>query len=302
METVFIVDDNEANRVAAKEALDGAYTTYALPSAAGMFRILSKIIPDIILLDIEMPDTGGFEALTMLKADERYRDIPVIFLTSRNDAESEIRGFETGAVDFINKPFSPPVLVKRVEIHLLLEMQKRELIEQVRIIENLSITDGLTGVFNRRGFDQMIDDRRRRAALTGKPMGMLLLDVDKFKVFNDTHGHLNGDICLKVVADVVKDAAEREDGCVFRWGGEEFAVLLPGADADAAARIAERIRVNIENTLINLDGEAAHVTASIGAGTLEPNNNEGGLGAFFEALDKALYRAKNDGRNRVEFI
>ncbi|MCL2721968.1 MAG: response regulator [Treponema sp.] len=118
MKTIFIVDDNATNLVTAKTVLEGSYKTYALPSAARMFQILEKIFPDLILLDIEMPETDGFEALSALKANEKYKSIPVIFLSANHDSESESRGLKAGALDFIVKPFSPPELIKSIETHL----------------------------------------------------------------------------------------------------------------------------------------------------------------------------------------
>ena len=122
MKIIFIVDDSATNCITAKNALAGVYKTFAMPSAERMFHLLEKITPDLILLDVSMPEMDGFEALSILKADDKLKDIPVVFLTAKNDAESEIRGFEIGAIDFIVKPFSPPVLIKRIETHIETDM------------------------------------------------------------------------------------------------------------------------------------------------------------------------------------
>jgi len=140
MKKIFIVDDNDTSRVAVKTALDGIYTTYALPSAAGMFKLMEKITPDLILLDVDMPEMNGFEALALLKADKVFSAIPVIFLTVQHDAESEIRGFEIGATDFIHKPFSPPVLIKRIEAHIETDRLIKESLQNVRNIHSATIT------------------------------------------------------------------------------------------------------------------------------------------------------------------
>ncbi|MDR0222163.1 MAG: response regulator [Oscillospiraceae bacterium] len=139
MKTVFIVDDNETNRMTAKRALDGAYKTFALPSAAAMFKLLEKITPELILLDLDMPETDGFQAMAALKSDEKLKSIPVVFLTAMNDADSEIRGFEMGALDFLNKPFSPPVLIKRIETHIDTDNLIKESQRAVRSIHNATI-------------------------------------------------------------------------------------------------------------------------------------------------------------------
>ena len=140
MKTVFIVDDNDTNLLTAKTALDGVYRTFTLPSAAMMFKLTEKITPDLILLDLEMPEMNGFEAMSALKADARLRSIPVIFLTAKNDPKSEIHGFEMGALDFINKPFSPPVLIKRIETHLETDKLIKQSLAAVRDIHNATIS------------------------------------------------------------------------------------------------------------------------------------------------------------------
>jgi putative two-component system response regulator len=139
MKTIFIVDDNDTNLMTAKNALDDYYETYALPSGARMLKLASKITPDLILLDVDMPEMDGFEAMAALKADENLKTIPVIFLTAKNDSESEIHGFELGALDFINKPFSPPVLLKRIETHIETDKLIKKSLSAVRNIHNATI-------------------------------------------------------------------------------------------------------------------------------------------------------------------
>jgi len=140
MKSVFIVDDNYTNLMAAKTALDGIYKTFTLPSAERMFKLAEKITPDLILLDVDMPDMDGFEAMAVLKSDEKLKTFPVVFLTAKNDAESEIKGFEMGALDFINKPFSPPVLIKRIETHIETDKLIKESQQAVRDIHNATIS------------------------------------------------------------------------------------------------------------------------------------------------------------------
>ncbi|MDR0219815.1 MAG: response regulator, partial [Lachnospiraceae bacterium] len=136
MKTIFVVDDIETNRITAKEALDAAYKTFALPSAPMMFKLLEKVTPDLILLDVDMPEMDGFAAMERLKADEKLRAIPVIFLTSMNDAATEIKGFEMGALDFLSKPFSPPVLLKRIETHIDTDLLIKQSQRKIRNLHN----------------------------------------------------------------------------------------------------------------------------------------------------------------------
>ncbi|MCL2015963.1 MAG: response regulator [Defluviitaleaceae bacterium] len=140
MKTIFVVDDNDTNLLAAKNALDGTYKTFALPSAARMFKLVEKITPDLILLDIEMPEMSGFDAITVLKSDNRLKDIPVIFLTLKNDEETEIQGFKLGAIDFINKPFSAPVLIRRLETHIDINKIVKQSQQTIRDLHNATIS------------------------------------------------------------------------------------------------------------------------------------------------------------------
>ena len=149
MKTIFIVDDNQTNLIAAKMALEGIYKSFALSSATRMFKLAEKIMPDLILLDIEMPEMDGFEAMQLLKSDKTLRSIPVIFLTSRSDAEAEIRGFEMGALDFINKPFSPPVLTRRIETHIETDRLIKKSQQALRDIHNATISTIANMVENR---------------------------------------------------------------------------------------------------------------------------------------------------------
>ncbi|MCL2481526.1 MAG: response regulator [Spirochaetaceae bacterium] len=140
LKTLFIVDDDDTNLMAAKTALDGTYKTFALQSAASMFKLAEKITPDLILLDIDMPEMDGFEAMSVLKSDVKLNSIPVIFLTAKHDAKSEIHGFELGALDFISKPFSPPVLIKRIESHIETDKLIKRSLRAVRDIHNATIS------------------------------------------------------------------------------------------------------------------------------------------------------------------
>jgi len=252
---------------------------------------------DLILLDVVMSDMSGFELLSRLKSSDATKHIPVIFITGSNSRDDEIKGLRLGAVDYIRKPFGETVVNLRVGAHL-------QLISQMRIIEQFSLTDGLTGVNNRRSFDKQIKAEWIRAVRTQSCLGMLLLDIDRFKNFNDRYGHLNGDICLKIISKTMQSAVMRETDGVFRWGGEEFAILLPNTNLEGAVLVAERVREEISATPIHMVGETAQVTVSIGAGSVFPERLDhiDCMTDFCHKLDQALYRAKANGRNRVEVI
>jgi diguanylate cyclase (GGDEF)-like protein len=299
MKIIFVVDDNDTNLMAAKAALDGTYKSFLLASAAQMLKLIDKKTPDLILLDIDMPEMDGFEAIKALKDDERFADIPVIFLTAKSDEESEVTGFELGAVDYVSKPFSTPIIKARIATHL-------KMVEQKRIIEQLSLTDTLTQLPNRRSFDYEMSKRWREAIENQSSIGMLMLDADKFKVFNDTYGHQQGDVALQSLANILKTSV-REGDFAVRWGGEEFAVILPDTDSETVVTVAENIRKNVQESIIPLvdgvgDGgensDGLSITVSLGgfSAKISPASS---LDEFIKKADEALYSAKEQGRNRV---
>jgi len=190
MKTIFIIDDNETNRVAANNVLNDTYKTFPLPSAERMFKMLSKITPDLILLDVDMPEMDGFEALSILKSEEKLKDIPVIFLTAKNDAESEIRGFEIGVIDFINKPFSPPVLLKRIETHIETDKLIKRSLQSLREIYNATISNIADIVDSR---DEITGSHVQR---TQKYLLILVNEMVRSGVYADKTSDWNLDIII----------------------------------------------------------------------------------------------------------
>lgn len=257
---------------------------------------LKKVVeekPDLILLDVVMPDMDGFEVLTELKKSKTTCDIPVIFITGLDSVTDEEKGFALGAVDYITKPFHDSLVRARVQTHL-------KIIEQMRTIEMLGLTDALTVLPNRRGFDNRLIEEWRRSIREQSPMSLLLIDIDHFKEFNDTYGHQQGDTAIQTVARILKSILKRPTDFAARWGGEEFAVILSNTDIHGALSVAEGIRANVETAVIpdNRDVFNEKVTVSIGAASVQPSEN-GTMHAFIALADKALYAAKEAGRNRV---
>jgi len=294
---ILIIDDTPMQLVELGRILSSQYEVKMAKSGEEGFKVLKEHNIDLILLDLAMPGMSGFEVLACLKESEETAHIPVIFITGSALAEDEAKALSLGAVDYIHKPFVDIVVNLRVGIHL-------RLVEQMEFIENISLTDGLTGIGNRRSFDQTIKAEWNHAKRAKEHFSILLLDIDKFKMFNDTYGHLNGDICLKAVANIIGDNLERGNDTVFRWGGEEFAVLLPCTHIRGAMMVAERIRENIAAAPIRLGDKTTSVTISIGVGSIIPPDEgfEEAFAEFNAQVDRALYRAKANGRNRVEQI
>ena len=294
-QSILIIDDTPAQLLTFGRILSSQYDVKIAKTGSKGIELASMYNIDLILLDLFMPDMSGFEVLKRLKASEDTKDIPVIFITGSVSNEDEAEGLALGAVDFIRKPVTKVVVRLRVAIHL-------RLIAQMKFIQGISLTDGLTGINNRRSFDQTIKSIWNLARRTNDMFSMLMIDIDKFKVFNEKYGHLNGDICLKTVATTMRDTLERDSDSVFRWGGEEFVIILPNTDIEGAMLVAERVRSSIAATLIVLEDETASVTVSIGVGSIAPDHSEFDKAVldFSTTVNKALFRAKEGGRNRVE--
>lgn len=252
--------------------------------------------PDLILMDVVMPIMDGFDACQRLKSDPETQDIPIIFITSMGDVESETRGLELGAVDYIQKPFHRPIVLARVNTHLGLR-------RKTLIIERIASLDGLTEIPNRRAFDIRLDEEWRRAVRGGTPISLLMIDVDMFKQFNDNYGHGAGDACLKRIAATLADSVSRPGDFIARYGGEEFAAILGNTNRQGALTLAENFREMIEGLAIVHEHSSAgpHVTISLGAATDFPLPNDS-LDDFKRKADEMLYAAKNAGRNTVKAI
>ena len=254
-------------------------------------------LPDLILLDVVMPGLDGLAVCQQLKADPVLANIPVIFVTACMDPADETRALEAGGVDFITKPVNPMVVRARVKTHLTLKAQGD-------FLRSLVFVDGLTGVANRRRFDEALLSEWRQCRRAGTPLALLMIDIDHFKRYNDHYGHPTGDACLQQVAAVLKAAMQRACDLVARYGGEELAVVLPETDAAGAQAMAERMVQAVRALdLPHADSLAGPwVTISAGVCSQVPNPAPGGASgsaALIARADAALYAAKHQGRNRA---
>jgi diguanylate cyclase (GGDEF)-like protein len=290
---VLIVDDEPSNVRVLAEVLQGAYDIQFATSGAKALELAAGGGTDLILLDVVMPGLDGFEVLRRLKMDPSTCAVPVIFVTAMNELDDEARGLELGAVDYITKPISPPIVRARVRTHIELKRQ-RDLLEQRASI------DGLTGIANRRRFDEELERRWRAAQRTQQTLGLLLLDVDHFKQFNDNYGHGAGDECLRRVAAALEGCFAEPEELAARYGGEEFCALVLGGDAGARVR---RVLGAIQDLAIpHLHSSAArHVSISIGAIETVPDAQAQPRHAL-EIADRLLYEAKQGGRNRCVYL
>ncbi len=249
--------------------------------------------PDLILLDVMMPDASGFDICRKLKATTETRNIPVIFLTGASDVDQKVLGFDVGAVDYIQKPFDSAELNARVRAALRTKRFQDMLAQRAMI-------DGLTGLWNRAHFDQRMHEEVAAAARYDRPMSLIMMDVDKFKNLNDNHGHPFGDEVLQAVGDVLQDSARTSDW-PCRYGGEEFGLILRETDLDGAIIMAERVREEIESLQLRNKAQLVPVTSSFGvvSSTLCMNPCDLSSKWMIESADRSLYAAKEGGRNCV---
>jgi diguanylate cyclase (GGDEF)-like protein len=290
---VLIVDDAPTNIHTLHAILSLEYDVLFANSAAEALEVATREHPDLLLLDVVMPDMDGYELCILLKDDPRTRDIPVIFVTAMGDVADETRGLQMGAIDYIVKPFSPSIVRMRVRNHLELKHHRD-------LLAAMSNCDGLTGIANRRRFDDCLRQEWLRATRGQTSLGLIMIDIDQFKLFNDRYGHVTGDDCLRRVAAVLSEVPRRPGDVLARYGGEEFACILPETDAPGALRIAEQMRQEVLALAIPHAAStvAGSVTLSLGAAAGVPVLDQDPF-ELLRAADDALYLAKQSGRNRA---
>jgi len=290
--TILIVDDQPGNVHVLAAALTDVFEIRFATSAARALELVREAPVDLVLLDVSMPDMNGFDVCRRIKDDEATRSIPVIFVTAREEVEDEARGFEVGGVDYITKPIRPLIVQARVRTHL-------ELKEHRDRLEELSWLDPLTGIANRRRFDEHLSREWSRASRAGRPITIAIVDIDEFKKYNDHFGHPRGDQCLRRVARVLSDSLRRPGDLVARYGGEEFAMVLPETDGPGArGLIREILRMIDEENIEHPESSCSdRVSISVGAASVVPSQDDEASWGVAEA-DRLLYQAKQQGRNR----
>lgn len=291
---ILIVDDEMANLKILANTLSKRYTVQLATNGARAIELSTgNNQPDLILLDIQMPGMDGYDVCKQLKDNPVSSKIPVIFVTALTESESEQKGLSLGAVDYITKPYKMPVVQARVRTHINLK-------RKTDLLEALSYLDGLTHIANRRHFDIMLGNELNRLQRGHQHLGLIMLDIDYFKPFNDNYGHGKGDECLQLVAKALHNEVERPSDLVARYGGEEFVVILPECDAEGVTQVAEKLRAAVER--LNYPHEFSKVTdhVTISAGCLSQKiKRDTTAGEILKRTDNALYEAKKQGRNCV---
>ncbi len=312
--TILIIDDEEIIRNVLKSSL-GQEEYIVLTAFDGIdgYEKAVKYNPDLILLDIMMPDIDGYEVLKRLKKDLRTAGIPIIFLTAKVDAEERVAGLEAGAVDYITKPFYSKEVIARIKIHLKIREYEKELLiknqelqtfsdlllELNTKLEELARKDELMQIWNRRAFNEQIAQTHSYSERYSRPYSLIIADLDHFKNYNDLYGHQQGDVVLQKVAQAINDTCRATD-FIARYGGEEIVLILPETDKEGALMIADRIIQAIQDLKILHENneDFGKVTISAGVSTYHPSTNLDWPDVV-KGADEALYRAKNSGRNTV---
>lgn len=290
---VLVADDSRSVRSWLRRHLGGHFQVVEASNGVEAVSQARLARPDLVLLDVDMPEMDGHQALAALRADVGMANTPVLFLTGRTGADDVVEGLGLGAADYLRKPCDPDELLARVRGALRSKQRHEALQDENRELAAATTTDELTGLGNRRAISQQLPRLFDQAQRDGRPVALIVLDVDHFKQINDNFGHLGGDRVLAAVARRLRTAV-REDQLVTRWGGEEFLVVAPDTGEAEAAVIAERLRGAVCWEPIEIDDErSTEVTVSGGFAV--------GFGDPFEVLraaDAALYAAKRGGRNR----
>jgi diguanylate cyclase (GGDEF)-like protein len=287
-----VVDDQPVNIQAPCKAFQADHQVLMATTGEQALKLAVAQQPDLVLLDVVMPGMDGHEVCRRLKADEATRDIPVIFVTAHNDEAAETQGLALGAVDFISKPINPTIVRARVKAHITLKTQS-DLLRQCVYV------DGLTGVCNRRYFDERLASEWGCAVRNGSALTVVLLDVDFFKRYNDRYGHQSGDVCLRQVATCLRQTLKRPGDLAARYGGEEFACLLPDTDLAGGLDLARHLGMAVEALgILHADSTVADVvTVSLGVCSTS-GDIPGSAEALLREADAQLYVAKGAGRNR----
>ena len=295
---ILVVDDTESNIDILVELLSDIYEVMVALDGESAVEIAKEEIPDLILLDIMMPGMDGYEVCRILKSDEKTRDIPIIFITANTSEKSIEKAYDIGGNDYVTKPFRPRELLARVHRELELRKLIEDLERSREEMRLMAITDPMTKLYNRRYFSEISEDIFSLAKRNGHNLGVIMLDIDKFKRVNDTYGHQVGDEVIISLANVIVTHIRQSD-TACRYGGEEFVILLPETDINGVRNVAEKIRRAVEESKMELpDGVELKYTVSLGI-TEADFEKDRNVEKVIGRADEALYDAKESGRNRV---
>jgi two-component system, cell cycle response regulator len=304
-ERILVVDDNVDNLEIIQARLTSrGFEVVTASDGLQALDLVRRDSPHLLLLDVMMPGMDGFEVSRRIKSDPELPFIPIILITAKGETADKVEGLDAGADDYLTKPLNFPELEARVRSMLRikrlqdeLDNKNRELEFANRKLRKLSITDGLTGLFNHRHIHELLRDEFERTRRSGDPLSVAMVDLDRFKQVNDTYGHPTGDVILYETARILKETA-REIDMVGRYGGEEFIVVLPDTGEEEAAQFAERVRSTVGEYVFRDDATEVRMTLSAGVAA-HPGDDTDGPDHLLRRADQALYAAKENGRNQV---
>ncbi len=299
---ILVVDDSPAQAEHLRSVLaEDGHEVEVVGDGAAAIRVARARAPDLVLLDMILPDMDGVQVLRILKASAGQEFVPVILLSVKADLDQRVKGLRIGADDFLAKPYADAEVQARAMAMLRIKCLQDELRAAKTQLELLSVTDGLTGLYNKRFLQQRLPEEFARVLRYRDPLSLMMFDLDHFKRVNDTFGHPFGDVVLKTTADLIKSTAREVDLCC-RYGGEEFAILLPRTPAAGAAALADRFVRRMRETVHRFPGSPdvaaadLRVTASVGIASFPEVES---TDALLACADAALYRSKRGGRDRV---
>jgi two-component system, cell cycle response regulator len=296
---VLVVEDERDIREIVTRLVSGmGYEVAVAMDGIGAMQCLQEQRPDIVLLDIMMPEMDGFEFCRQVQADVSFHDLHIIITSAKDAPQDKVKGLELGAADYLTKPFSLTELKARIQVGERLVRYRKMLQEQQARLEHLAREDELTGLCNRRYFEECAAEEWLRANRYDRPLAIVLGDVDNFKRVNDRYGHGTGDVVLKQVAQLQLQHCRNSD-TVARYGGEEFGILLSETKLEEAQHVAERLREEVGNLKFTHSSGTFGVTISYGVAAFQDGEPRA-LAELIEQADKGLYEAKRKGRNRVE--
>ena len=308
---ILIVDDTPNNlRLLSSILTEHGYKVRLAPNGSLALASIRKKAPDLILLDVLMPDINGYEICEQLKAEDQYRDIPVLFISALQEVTDKTQAFQVGGVDFITKPFNESEVIARVKAHVDLKTSRDELLKTTKELESsnlkliqaqeelikLASTDSLTGLYNRRRSMETLQDQKTRFTRNKQAFSFVIADIDDFKSINDSYGHLCGDFILKEISRELTKQLRSQD-TPGRWGGEEFNILLPETDKQGAEIVIEKLRAHISAQKFVYDDETINVSMTFGIA--EYSSAELSIDELIRRADVALYEGKENGKDCV---
>lgn len=297
MPKVLIVVDDRAQFLLIQNFLDGEkLELVAAKDARETFEAIYQQMPDLIIVDIDLQGEDGFDILRSIRVEPRYDAIPIVIYSSQNDTDTKTRALDLGALEYLKKPLTSKELAAHVRAILRFKLKQDQIFEEYKRLSELSLTDPLTGAYNRRALDTFLKSRLSESSRHGIPVSCVMFDIDHFKDVNDTHGHQVGDVVIKDISDLVRSLCRQEDALI-RYGGEEYLVILFHTPRDGAVIFGERVRESVSEHAFH-SGELK-ITISGGIASLPEDEIPSDPEAMINLADQRLYTAKRKGRDQI---